>query len=465
MPWSDEPFRRAYPVYATTRRLDSLRDSDYARLDRGGHVYLDYTGGSLYAESQVRTHLALLADGVFGNPHSLSPTASASACLAARTRTQVLAHFGADPDEYAVVFTPNASGALKLVGESFPFAEGSHYLLTADNHNSVNGIREFARAAGATVAYVPLGADMRVDESELDLCLERARRGCENLFAYPAQSNFSGVQHPLDWIERAHARGWDVLLDAAAFAPTNRLDLRRHHPDFVDLSFYKMFGYPTGVGCLIARRSALARLRRPWFAGGTIDVASVQAETHWLAEGEAAFEDGTVDYLSLPAVGIGLDHLRAIGIETIHDRVRCLCGWLLDRLAALRHGNGAPLVRLYGPWTTRGRGGTLALNFLDARGDGIEHAEVERRAASACISLRTGCFCNPGAAEAASGIARAHLAACFGRRGAGQRVTREDVGRCLDGQTMGAVRISLGVASNLADVERFLAFAATLLED
>jgi molybdenum cofactor sulfurtransferase len=46
-----------------------------------------------------------------------------------------------------------------------------------------------------------------------------------NLFAYPVQSNFSGVQHPLAWIEQAHEHGWDVLLDAAAFVPTNRLDL------------------------------------------------------------------------------------------------------------------------------------------------------------------------------------------------------------------------------------------------
>src|SRR5205807_8418562 len=93
----------------------------------------------------------------------------------------------------------------------------------------------------------------------------------------PAQSNFSGVQHPLDWIEVAHRYGWDVLLDAASFTPTNRLDLSRWQPDFVVQSFYKMFGYPTGVGCLVARKAALAKLRRPWFAGGTITVSSIIA--------------------------------------------------------------------------------------------------------------------------------------------------------------------------------------------
>ena len=91
-------------------------------------------------------------------------------------------------------------------------------------------------------------------------------------------TNFSGgMRQALEWINEAQASGWDVLVDCAAFVPTNRLDLSRWHPDFVPLSFYKIFGYPTGVGCLLARRDALARLSRPWFAGGTIAIASVQA--------------------------------------------------------------------------------------------------------------------------------------------------------------------------------------------
>ena len=56
------------------------------------------------------------------------------------------------------------------------------------------------------------------------------------------------------------ARKWIVLLDAAAFVPTSRLDLSKWHPDFVTVSFYKMFGLPTGVGALIARKEAMAIL-------------------------------------------------------------------------------------------------------------------------------------------------------------------------------------------------------------
>ena len=310
-------------------RLDRLRATEYGRLDAEGQIYLDYTGGGLYAASQLSAHVELLRGSVLGNPHSLNPTSAASTELIERARTAVLRYFNAS-SEYRVIFTPNATGALKLVGEAYPFGTGSHFLLTSDNHNSVNGLREFARAWGATTTYLPsTSPSLRVDESRLDACLGRADRGRSNLFAYPAQSNFSGAQHPLEWIATAQTAGWDVLVDGAAFVPSNRLDLSEWKPDFVPISLYKLLGYPTGVGCLLVREDALARLRRPWFAGGTISAVSVHGDWHAPAEGEAAFEDGTLNYLALPAVEQGLRFLEDIGIDTIHTRVRCLTDWLL----------------------------------------------------------------------------------------------------------------------------------------
>ncbi len=227
---------------------------------------------------------------------------------------------------------------------------GDHYLLTYDNHNSVNGIREFARGRGAAFTYLPVvQPELRIDPVVLEAHLDLAQRGRHNLFAFPAQSNFTGVQHPLEMIARARAKGWDVLVDAAAFAPTNRLDLARWQPDFVPLSFYKMFGYPTGIGCLLARKSALEKLARPWYAGGTITISSVQGDGHYLVPGEAGFEDGTVNYLNIPAVEIGLRHLAAVGVDVIHERVMCLAGWLIDSLTALKHSTGQPLVHGHGP--------------------------------------------------------------------------------------------------------------------
>ena len=243
-----DAFLTAFPDYAGTAALDELRRREYGRLDAKQQVYLDYTGGGLHAASQVREHAEMLNDQVLGNPHSTSPSSTEATRRVESARAAVLDYFKAS-GEYTAIFTPNASGAIKLVAEAFPFAPGSRLLMTADNHNSINGMREFARAKAARVDYAPITRpDLRIDFEAMTRELARAEPGRKHLLAYPAQSNFSGVKHDLEWVGRAQAAGWQVLLDAAAFVPTNRLDLRAVQPDFVAMSFYKMFGYPTGVG-------------------------------------------------------------------------------------------------------------------------------------------------------------------------------------------------------------------------
>ncbi len=459
-------FLQRYPAYATTSAVDRLRALDYERIDRLGHVYLDYTGGGLYADSQIRRHHEMLREGVFGNPHSQNPTSMASSALIEEARVATRQFFNADPDEYEIIFTPNASGALKLIGESYPFRGGGVYLLSFDNHNSVNGIREFARRRGAAVTYVPVRReDLRLDED----VLERALRAgvadgcdCDRLFAYPAQSNFSGVQHPLEWVKLAHENGWDVILDCAAYVPTNVLDLSAVHPDFVCVSFYKMFGYPTGVGALLARREVLAKLVRPWFAGGTITVASVQREDWYhLADAPTGFEDGTPDYLNLPAVTGGLRHMQSIGVSTIHRRVRALAGWLLEEIVRIRHSNGSSVVQLFGPADMDRRGATIALQLLDPAGLPYDVYEIELAAGRQLISIRTGCFCNPGDGEVAHDLTRDDMALCFRDEGAVtsllecQRVIHDATGKVPN-----TLRVSLGVISDFADVYRFLRFVA-----
>jgi len=456
-----EDFVARYPSYRDTAALDELRSTEYRRLDEHRQIYLDYTGGSLYAECQLKRHFTLLRDGVFGNPHSANPTSSAMTDHVERTRRFVLRYFNA-ADDYVLVFTQNASGALKLVGESFPFAPGGRYLATFDNHNSVNGIREFARAKGAAVAYAPLTSPgLRVDLEQLGTLLDRADPACENLLAFPAQSNFSGVKHPLDLVTKAQRKGWRVLLDAAAFVPSNRLDLKAVQPDFVSVSFYKMFGYPTGVGALLIRRSAFPKLARPWFAGGTVNFASVQAQAHVLSSNEAAFEDGTLNYLCIPAVEIGLEYLQSVGIEMIGERIRCLTSWLLEELLALRHDNGRAMVRIYGPAVAPDRGGTVTLNLYDPHGHLLDYRRVEELAGQEGISLRTGCFCNPGAGEMAEGLTEEDMRTGYAL---GEEINLQSFLGVLRGQghnkSAGAIRASIGIASNFADISRFLAFVS-----
>ncbi len=457
-----EAFRDSYPAYFLTSKLDELRATDYARLDRLGHVYLDYTGGGLYAESQLQQHMDILRNETFGNPHSKNLTSMAMTERVEQARDYVLKYFNALSDEYTVIFTQNSTGALKLVGESYPFGTGDTFLLTFDNHNSVNGIREFARSRNASVCYVPIvPPDLRVDGDELARSLEKADPTRNNLFAFPAQSNFTGVQHPLDWIAQAQNIGWNVLLDAASFVPTNRLDLSVWHPDFVAISFYKIFGYPTGIGCLLARKTAVEKLKRPWYAGGTITFSSVLGFDHYLTPGFAGFEDGTVNYLSLPAIEIGLKHIEAIGIDLIHTRVMCLTDWLIKELLQLRHSNGRSLITLYGPSSTQMRGGTIQVNFVDPNGNLIDCNDIEKMANNHHISLRAGCHCNPGAREIALGFNQSDMIACFVNKNS---MTFDQFLHVIDGKTTGALRASIGLVTTFTDVYKFVEFAKGFID-
>ena len=172
--WPEPPgFLSAYPGYRGTALLDRLRATEFSYLDEGGHVYLDYAGAGLPPRAQLAAHAERIRGGVFGNPHSENPASAASTELVERARHAILAHFNAPPDEYAAIFTPNATGACRLVGEAYPFGPRTRLVLTQDNHNSVNGIREFARAHGAVTQYVPFGSpELRVDDD----AIRRARR-------------------------------------------------------------------------------------------------------------------------------------------------------------------------------------------------------------------------------------------------------------------------------------------------
>ena len=429
--------------------LSELREREFGRLDAQNLAYLDYTGSALYGESQVRVHYAILRNEVFGNPHSEHDPSRVSSAWIATARQAVLRFFDVDSSTHEVCFTANTSAAIKLVAESYPFGPQSAFLLSADNHNSVNGIREYARRAGARIRYLPLDSELRLRDPESVIEEEGARGG--GLFAFPAQSNFSGVLHPLTLVKHAQAHGFDVLIDVAAYAPSHRLSLRECPADFAALSFYKLFGYPTGIGALVARRDALARLQRPWFAGGTVLYVSALVDTSRLRPGHDGFEDGTPDFIGLAALPAGFALLNEVGMPRLTAHVERPTSNFLEAIGSIRHDNGKPVARVYGPSGMKERGGTVAFNLTSPGGQPIPFPKVESRARAAGVSFRGGCFCNPGASEAAFALDAGRMSHCFDT--VGQNFSVERFGSCV-GTPVGAVRASFGLANNDDDVRR-----------
>lgn len=168
-------------------------------------------------------------------------------------------HFNTTANEYDVVFTTNATAALKLVAETFHFEQGGFYYCQ-ENHTSILGMRELVATENIFVLTLEELLQESSDQSNAKLHSGNA------LVAFSAQCNYSGYKIPLEIIDTIHGRGlctqgkrvggrmqdtsdttwrnhrFHVLLDAASYAATNYLDLSRYHPDFICLSFYKIFG-------------------------------------------------------------------------------------------------------------------------------------------------------------------------------------------------------------------------------
>lgn len=196
--------------------------------------------------------------------------------------SRVLAHFHTCPEDYSVVFTAGSTAALKLVAEAFPWvcpsqeSSGSRFCYLTDNHTSVVGMRTIATAMNVT--SVPVRPEEMESAEKRGAATGDPDCQLPHLFCYPAQSNFSGTRYPLTWIGDVKSGRmcpvnvpgkWFVVLDAASYVSTSPLDLSVHQADFVPLSFYKIFGFPTGLGALLVHNRIAPLLRKTYFGGGT----------------------------------------------------------------------------------------------------------------------------------------------------------------------------------------------------
>ena len=168
-----------------------------------------------------------------------------------------------------------------------------------------------------------------------------------------------------------------------------------------------------------------------------------------------------MNFLGIPAVELGLRHLEEADLDGIHTRVHCLTAWVLAQLVQLRHSNGRPMVRIYGPISTDQRGAIVTMNLYDPDGHLLDYRRVEELAGARSISLRTGCFCNPGAGEAAEGITDEDVEEALAAT-ADLNLPRFLQFVSRTGRSAGAIRVSFGIASNFTDAHRLIEFVKSL---
>ena len=277
-----------------------------------------------------------------------------------------------------------------------------------ESHTSVTGMREIAASKSVTIK-----AFGRNDDGSPDLSPPSGLGSSLNLVAFPAMSNFCGYRFPLEWIDifKAEYSGNLVLLDAASHMSSATLDLSAHKPDFVCVSFYKMFGYPTGVGALIVRQSALSALGgKRYFGGGAVEMNLVRERAFEFRKREEDWlEDGTLPFLEIVALVHGFNAIRRLpqGIEGVSRHTHALSRHFYERLKAIKHKSGRQVARVYSTTDYSDRemqGPVVNFNLLKEDGSFYGFAAFRRLAMTRRIALRTGCFCNIGACQKYLGI-------------------------------------------------------------
>ncbi|KAJ6262494.1 hypothetical protein Dda_3304 [Drechslerella dactyloides] len=463
-----ERIERAFPGSKYNAKVEEFRQKEYPQLNGvtpTGVTYLDHAATTLYSSTLIDTVSADLKSNLFGNPHSLCPSSQATTRRIEDTRVRVLQLFNADPEHFDIVFCANATAAIKIVADAFTaHAEKNgrklEYRVHEDAHTSLVGIRPMA------------GGSLALGSREMyDFVASKAPRGEFGLMAYPAQSNMSGRRHPLYWADllRRNRPGWYTLLDAAALVTTSPLDLSDHNaaPDFVALSFYKMFGYPDLGGLIVRKESSSVLESRQYFGGGTLSFV-MNPRSHpskhtphairKAGDPHEYLEDGTVPFHSIIALDHALsDHRRLYGsFKVISQHTQALGILLYDGLRARKHPNGRRVVDIYTgqhPSLPQLQGATLAINFRRSDGSFVGFNDVLKLAAVRNIHLRTGGLCNPGGVMRWMELSESDMQKNFA---AGKRCG--DEWDLMDGRPTGAVRISLGAMSTLEDVSTFLSF-------
>lgn len=434
--------------------FNELRKREYSSLDKNGHIYLDYGRGGLYAKTQIDQHRNLLVDNVFTNPHLSNNQASKQTLTEIEeTRTKVLEYFNAK--DYHCFFIKNVSNALQLVEEFYYSAKDVHYLLLADNQYSIPDEQEW-KLKFQSVSFATLDENFKIDRENLLRKLDCQKNKKRKLFYYPAQSSFSGVKHSLKWVEIAQQKGWNVILDIDSYTATNSIDLSTCKPQFTCFSFNKMFGYPADIGCLLIRKDIFQSFQTKRFL--KYNTRLKQPYHSYLCNDENYFEDDTIDHLSIPAIKFGLDHLKSIDMLNIRSRVKSLMDYLIFHLNNCKHSNGKPILKILGPEDRSFCGPSVAMTYLKPNGTYICLGDIEKR------SYQNNIFLNSGFFNSISNIASMNIVF---EKPTNLYISRKEneagdkTNQNFEELSNAAV-ISLGIATNKADLDAYIEFAKSM---
>ena len=353
----------------------------FERLTESGRplAYLDSASSS----QKPRAVIDAIADAYahhYANVHRGIYELSIDADTRYEGARQALAAFIGAPSQREIVFVRNATEALNLVAYSFgrsTVGPGDLVLSTEmEHHANLVPWQQLAAATGASIAYVGLTDDGRLDMEDLARHLDRRPR----IVAISHVSNALGTINPVAQIaSMAHDVGATVVLDAAQSVPHMPVHVAELGVDFAALSGHKMLG-PSGIGALWGRRELLDAMP-PFLTGGSM-IRRVTLEGAEWNEVPWKFEAGTPAIAEASGLAAAIGYLEALGMANVraHERLLFEAAW--GTLGAL------PGVRRLGPDDPDQHAGVISFVV-----DGVHPHDVAALLDATGIAVRAGHHC------------------------------------------------------------------------
>jgi cysteine desulfurase/selenocysteine lyase len=295
-------------------------------------------------------------------------------------RAKVAAFIGAgSPDE--VVFTKNSTEAINLVAyssaEFLSLGPGDEIVISEmEHHSNIVPWQLLCRRTGATLRWFGVTDDGRLDESQLSTLVNERTK----LVSVVHMSNILGTINDVSRIiARAHEVGALVMLDCSQSVPHLPVDVAELGADFIAFTGHKMLG-PTGIGVLWGKPAHLEAM--PPFLGGGSMIETVTMEKTTFAPPPARFEAGTPPIAEAIGLGAAVDYLSALGMQAIHEHEQEITAYALKTLADI---DG---VRIFGPLTPEGRGGTVSFAV-----EGVHPHDVGQILDDLGVEVRVGHHC------------------------------------------------------------------------
>ena len=266
-------------------------------------------------------------------------------------RTRVADFFGAE-SPLEIAFMKNTTEGCNTVILGSSFKNGDEIVTTDYEHNSVHvPILRAAEIHGVRHRIVNSSPDGTFD-------LEAFKKAMSKRVALVAMcltSNVTGYTLPAkEVVDVAHSYGAKVLLDAAQYAPSKTLDVRKLGVDYLAASGHKMCG-PSGVGMFYCRAELSDHLR-PIMYGGH-GVTDTKYDSYSLLPAPERFETGLQNYAGIVGTGAAIDYLAEIGMDEIESHERSLNRQMTKSLADV------PGVSMLKPVDPDLRGGIFSFNI------------------------------------------------------------------------------------------------------